>query len=51
MRKYNGEKLKQKDVRPTNIADFERIAKHHNVNIMLHEPKKEPWRMQDIYGS
>ena len=51
MRKYNGEKLKQKDVRPTNIADFERIAKHHNVNIMLHERKKEPWRMQDVYGS
>ena len=28
-------------MRPTKLADFEGIAKNHNVNIMLHEPKKD----------
>ena len=32
---YYGDMLKQKDVRPTNLADFEDIAKYHNVNIMF----------------
>ena len=27
-------------MRPTKLVDFEGIAKHHNVNIMLYEPKK-----------
>ena len=31
----NDNKLKQRDVRPTNIVDSEGIAKHHNVNIMF----------------
>ena len=33
-------KLKKKDVRSTNLVDFEGIARHHNVNIMLDQPKK-----------
>ena len=38
---YSDNKLKKRDVRPTKLVDFERIAKHHNVNIMLYEPKKD----------
>ena len=26
---------------PTKLVDFQGIAKHHNVNIMLYEPKKD----------
>ena len=26
---------------PTKLVDFEGIARHHNVNIMLYEPKKD----------
>ena len=37
---YGDNKLKRKDVRPTKLVDFEGIAKHHNVNIMLCEPKE-----------
>ena len=41
-REYYGDKnLKKRDVRPTKLVDFEGIAKHHNVNIMLYEPKKD----------
>ena len=41
-REYSGEKkLKKKDVRSTKLVDFEGIARHHNVNIMLCEPKKD----------
>ena len=40
-REYYGDKnLKKRDVRPTKLVDFEGIAKRHNVNIMLYEPKK-----------
>ena len=28
-------------MRPTKLVDFEGIAKHHNLNIMLYEPKKD----------
>ena len=35
---YGDDKFKRKDVRPTKLVDFEGIAKHHNVNIMLYEP-------------
>ena len=35
------DKLKRTDVRPTRLVDFEGIARHHNVNIMLYEPKKD----------
>ena len=38
---YGGNKFKGKDVRPTKLVDFEGIAKHRNVNIMLYEPKKD----------
>ena len=38
---YDDNKLKRKDVRPTKLVDFESIAKHLNVNIMLYEPKKD----------
>ena len=41
-REYCGDnKLKKRDVRPTRLVDFEGIAKPHNVNIMLYEPKKD----------
>ena len=33
--------LKKRDVRPTKLVNFEGIARHHNVNIMLYEPKKD----------
>ena len=52
---YGDNKLKRKDVRPTKLVDFEGIARHHNVTIMLHEPKKDRgkdagsiWRL--VYG-
>ena len=52
---YGDNKLKRKDVRPTKLLDFEGIARHHNVNIMLYEPKKDRgkdagsiWRL--VYG-
>ena len=56
VRKYYGDnKLKKRDVGPTKLVDFEGIARHHNVNIMLYEPKKD--RVKDagsvwqlIYG-
>ena len=38
---YDYKNLKKRDVRPTKLADFEGVAKHHNVNIMLYEPKKD----------
>ena len=28
-------------MRPTKLVDFESIARHYNVNIMLYEPKKD----------
>ena len=38
---YYGDK-KLRDVKPTElVVDFEGIARHHNVNIMLYEPKKD----------
>ena len=41
VREYYGDKnLKKRDVRPTKLVDFEGIARHYNVNIMLYEPKK-----------
>ena len=52
---YGDKNLRKKDVRPTNLVDFEGIARHRNVNIMLYEPKKNKgkdaesvWRL--IYG-
>ena len=38
---YGDNKLKRKDVSPTKLVDFEGIARHHNVNIMLYEPKND----------
>ena len=38
---YSDNKLKRQDVRATKLIDFEGIAKHLNVNIMLYEPSKE----------
>ena len=38
---YGDKNLKKRDVRPTKLVDFEGIARHHNVNIMLYEPKKD----------
>ena len=46
---YGDNKLKKKDVRTTKL--FEGIARHHNVNIMFYEPKKNLisiWRL--VYG-
>ena len=56
VREYYGDKnLKKRDERPTKLVDFERIARHHNVNIMLYEPKKDRWKdagsiWQLVYG-
>ena len=38
---YGDNSLKKGDARPTKLVDFEGIAKHHNVNIMLFEPNKD----------
>ena len=38
---YGDNNLKRKDVRPTKLVDFEGIARHHNVNIILYDPKKD----------
>ena len=38
---YGDNNLKKRDVRPTKLVDFEGIARHHSVNIMLYEPKKD----------
>ena len=38
---YGDKKFKKYDVRPTKRVAFEGIEKHHNVNIMLYEPKKD----------
>ena len=56
MREYfDDKKVKQKDVRPTKLVGFEGFAKHHNVSIILYEPKKDNgknggsiWRL--VYG-
>ena len=47
---YDHNNLKKRDVRPTSLVNFEGIAKHHNVNIMLYKPKKDRWKIQDLYG-
>ena len=46
---YSHNSFKKRDVRPTKPVDFEGIAKHHNVNIMLDERRTRE-RMQDLYG-
>ena len=38
---YDDNNLKKRDMRPTKLVDFEGIARHYNVNIMLYEPKKD----------
>ena len=38
---YGDNKFKKRDVRPTKLVDFEGIARHYNVNIILYEPKKD----------
>ena len=48
---YGDNNLKKRDVRTTKLLDFEGIARHHNVNIMLYEPKKNArsvWQL--VYG-
>ena len=49
-RAYYGDRLlTRKTVRATKLVDFEGVAKHHDINIMLYEPKqKETWRL--VYG-
>ena len=47
--------VKKRDVRPTKLVDFEGIAKHHNVNTILYEPKKDKGKdarsiWQLVYG-
>ena len=36
---YGDNNLKKRDVRPTKLVNFEGIVRHHDVNIMLYEPK------------
>ena len=48
---YGDNNFKKKDVRPTSLADFEGIARHYNVNIMVYGPKKNArsvWQL--VYG-
>ena len=48
---YGNSKLEAKEVRGTKLIDFENIAKRHNLNIRLYEPKdnqKTVWRL--VYG-
>ena len=48
---YENQKLGIKEVRGTKLIDFENIAKIHNLNIRLYEPKenqKTVWRL--VYG-
>ena len=52
---YGDNNLKKRNIRPTKLVDFESIARHHDVNIMLYEPKKDRgkdagpvWRL--VYG-
>ena len=41
-REYYADKtMKKRDMRPKKLVDFEDLARHHNVNIMLYEPKKD----------
>ena len=55
-REYYGDtKLKRNNLRPTKLVDFDGIARHHNLNVMLYEPKKDRgkdagsiWRL--VYG-
>ena len=52
---YGDDNLKKSDVRLTKLVDFEGIAKHPNVNIMLYEPKKDKGKnvgsvWQLVYG-
>ena len=42
--------MKKRDMRPTELVDFQGIARHHHVNIMLYEPKKDKGKEQDLYG-
>jgi hypothetical protein len=48
---YGNAKLKVGDVRATKLVDFEGIARHHNLNIRVFEPKygcKTVWQL--VYG-
>ena len=48
---YGDNNLKKRNVRSTSLVNFEGIAKHHNVNIMVYEPKKNArsaWQL--VYG-
>ena len=48
---YGEKNLKKRDVRFTKLVDFEGIAKHCNVNIMLYKPRKDRESIQGLYGS
>ena len=46
---YKDTSLTKETVRATKLVDFEGVAKHYGINIMLYEPKqKETWRL--VYG-
>ena len=52
---YGDNNLKKRGLIPTKLVDFESIARRHNVNIKLYEPKKDRgknagpiWRL--VYG-
>ena len=38
---YGDNTLKRKDMKSTRLVDFESIARHSNMNIMLYKPKKD----------
>ena len=48
---YDDNKLKRRGVRATKLVDFEGIARHHDINIGLYEPKlnsQTVWQL--VYG-
>ena len=48
---YGDNKLKKRNVKLTKLVNFQGTARHHNVDIMLYDPKKNArsiWRL--VYG-
>ena len=45
---YGNPKLKSQEVRPTKLVDFEKIAKHFDINIRLFEPKTDSQDQRSI---
>ena len=46
---YGNPELTKHEVRATKLIDFEGIAKHHSINIMLYEPKGSEGKACDVW--